>query len=186
MGVDTHIYFPPQTRLRDVSSVMATLLGHPTALMDHGSYQSCDVDAVTTCGIESMPTCARIELRDRDHEVYLSPLYQYESSGRPDSAGNTGEHVILLRATPLVIAMASALVRFLGGAVRFNDCDDVVNVDVPAPHAAAPEDGESWTAFERAKSAVKPLTVDDIEACRKFAAYDGGALTKCAPWLVQS
>jgi hypothetical protein len=79
------------------------------------------------------------------------------------------------RARPDTIAAFVGLADFFGGAVDFQDCDDVdwdhVVPDRPVGECAA-DDGSEWTALQRRLASVISLTRAQIRAYKKHAAYD--------------
>ena len=184
MGVDCDIYFPPQTRVRDVADVMATLLGHATRYKIHERHEACDVDHVETKG-NQMPGCVDLNLSGPDGKCYKHCLFQYEADGYPTGDEPAGWRVVILRSTAINIALARRLVEFFGGAICYQDCDGEINFTKPARVNRYPSDTPDWEVFERIKSSISPLTVAEIEACEEFAAYPDSAehLRECAPWL---
>ena len=185
MGVDCQIYLPPQTRVSDVAEVVGTLLGHPTEFKDRGRYSSCEVEGVEVKNA-SVATLAEILFEDKKGVVYKTLNYHFEA-GEVPGAESGGWRCLLPRSTPLWCAVAKRLVDFFGGKALFQDVsEEIGRAALPRFHAY-PEDGEPWTRFERDKSLVKPLIIEEIEDARSVAAYDDAEtmihVLDNLPWL---
>lgn len=181
MGVDTILWLPAQTRLNDFADVTATLLGHPTRVAQHDDYESCEVTWVSVRPAPNMPGCADVAFRDRG-EIYRRLLFQYECDSPPP--GMTGPRVIIVRSTPLGIALATRAVAFFGGAVCYQDTDGrKANISRKAPCRVWPDDGEPWRQFQQEKSLVRALTRKEVNASATHAAYQAWQVGDAAPWL---
>jgi hypothetical protein len=78
------------------------------------------------------------------------------------------------RACADTIAAFVGVADFFGGAVDFNDCDDVewdhAVPDRPVSDCTA-EDGDEWDHVQRRLASVEPLTQKQIHEFKKHAAY---------------
>ncbi len=78
---------------------------------------------------------------------------------------------LMPRSTAQNIALGRRLVRFFGGELDENDCDDShIDLRVPSQWGSL-NDGREWYRLQAAKAAVTPLTPDEINDAQKVAAY---------------
>jgi hypothetical protein len=184
MGVNVRAQFSAGTRVNDVATVAAILLGaEPRKSMfnlinsDGGysakvtgvkvvpnNYIATMVDIVVPLNPEN-PLAAEIIKTDGNAkgEYWLS--YHFES-------GPMGEPLIMPKNTPAKIALSKALVKFFGGTIDFNDSDNS-ELDFKSPRKSdiSATDGKPWYSLQDRILAVKPLTQKDMDAVAKFAAY---------------
>lgn len=173
MGVDCRITLPPNVRLADVAKVMGIAAGLPwekqfAGRLPDGLWFVHVPKVRVSSGCRGLESCANIEFVGETvdgvsgHHV----LYHFE--------GKDGNRLMLPRSTAFWIAIARRLVDFYGGVIDYADCDDVYDdYAVPFKETAlnSPKDGAEWEAHRDRVAAVKPITSDELEACKKFAAY---------------
>jgi hypothetical protein len=177
MGVNVKCEFPYGTRIRDVATVAAALLGHkPRHVAVPGSKSTfARVKGWKFEGVTSDPTLAYMVfdttadnpaaklIRESDGDSYHL-LYHFE--------GNTGQPLISPKCTAAKIALCAGLVKFFGGTVDFNDCDDKrVNMRVKAKADVRASDDPEWSLFQQRILAVQPITAEEISKYKKFASY---------------
>ena len=78
------------------------------------------------------------------------------------------------RSTASNIALGKRLVDFFGGFVDYNDCDNSDSDYAVAEKTADecdPQDGQPWDDFQERMFNLKPITKEEIEACRQYSAY---------------
>lgn len=172
MGTSCRIVLPSDVLIRDVADVMGILAGLPKHMdtLDNSGrqFQVCKVNGVKVKNT-TIPEMGQIILEgamvdgQKAHQVY----YHYE-----------GEHgttrTLSPQSTALWIAIGRGLVYFFGGTMDYQDCDSVrVNFRKPKPRKwNDPESNKPYDDFQRAMFAVEPLTKADLNACKKWAAYN--------------
>jgi hypothetical protein len=169
MGVDAKLTLPPGTRIRHVANVAGMLLGqdHEMLPLGHGSKaEFLQLHGVSVLSADSQPDCARIRIEPRWHI-----LWQYE--WWTDGAGLPGSPGFMLRSRPEVLALFSRLGEFFGGWLDYRDNDEIeCDASWPIPAPINFSDDEQWQAHQDRMSSVQPLTSDEIESFRPYAAYD--------------
>jgi hypothetical protein len=176
MSVNVKCEFPYGTRIRDVATVAAALLGHkPRHVAVPGSKSTFAHTKGWSVNASSDPTLAYIGLdtttdnpaakliRESDGDRY-NLLYHFE--------GNDGHPLISPKCTAAKIALCAGLVKFFGGTVDFNDGDDKkVNMRVKAKTDVRASDDPEWSLFQQRILAVQPITAEEISKYKKFASY---------------
>jgi hypothetical protein len=177
MGVNVKCEFPYGTRLKDVAAVAAALLGHESKHEPIAGSKAtfARVKGWSVMGAGSNPTLAYIVLdttadnpaakliRESDSGVYHL-LYHFE--------GNNGHPSIYPACIAAKIALCAGLVKFFGGTVDFNDCDDKdVNMRVKAKADIHASNDPEWSLFQKRILAVQPIKAEDITRYEKFASY---------------
>lgn len=170
MGVDITLSLPGDVRIRDVADIIGILAGCP--ITEHtGNYGTFKmVEGVKILGCNEIP-CSEIVFtapKGRtliDGEDAHTVLFHYE--------GVKYERSMIPRSTPFWIAVARRLVDFFGGTLVYQDCGTGrPNYRKPKPRKSNnPEDGKAWHKFQAAKYGVRPLTMADVVAADKWAAY---------------
>ena len=176
MGVDTLINTNTRARVKDVADVIGILAGlkpvkEPFCQENKG--WSTKVDGVSVNNVVSpcIPECCEIYV-----EAFEGTLIDGETSHRVLWHWETEDpmsHLIMPRSTPFWIAVGVRLCKFFGGTIQYNDCD-CTGVDLSFEGSVELEgsgDGKRWYALQQAKLDLPPLTMDNIEAARTFAAY---------------
>lgn len=172
MGVNVEVYLPSDVRVQDVADVMGILAGiNPEKKTlrefdDHAWYV--EVNGAEAKGNVNIPSMAEIILQGDlvDGEAYHTTSYHFECR-------KAGKRLVYPKSTPFWVAISKKLCKFFGGSVKYNDCDSGgVNASWPKPRKKNnPEDGKAWIDFEKAKFALKPVTVREIRASVKQSAY---------------
>ncbi len=164
MGVDTNIKLTPGTRARDVADVIGILLGCKKGIEPLGGNSThCKV-----YGVELKPStvagCADIFIKTEE-DIEHNFFYHYEY-------GNDGSGGISPRAHPLAIALGVRLVKFFGGTVDYQDCDEEdSDFTAPPPTWYNAEDGEPWNQLQDAMNNLVPITYDEVMRFKALAAY---------------
>lgn len=167
MGTDCVVTLPHRTRVEDVRTVLAALLGFKVTRQDLGNggwAAHCEPNVVSLLSCGSMPQCCTISWRDAPnpalHRSHGSIFYHFENKdGRWLSMG----------CHPTAIAIASALVSFFGGSADFNDCDDSEDdFVVPERTDIHAEDGKEWHDLQARLLAVRPLSADELDAAKAW------------------
>jgi hypothetical protein len=179
MGVDTDLYLPPYVTVRDVGKVVGILLGCSSEIktFSSGNGIHCVVEGVKVKGFDSdygLAECASIVI---DGDQPREMMYHFEFSTPNDRLHNKGWHGIILRSYSPNIALFVAVIKFFGGAVDFNDCDET-NIDFEvAPedsiwgHDWSSTDNEEWNELQHKMNALRPLSKDDLRAYALDATY---------------
>ena len=178
MGVNVKCYLAAGTRLRDVAMVAAALLGNKAA---HSPISGSDsifarVDGVLpferTSSVEMVYMVLKLDMNNPAAAAII------KSDGNPYNlsyhyeAGPLGEPLLMPACTAAKIALCVGLVKFFGGKIDFNDCD---NRQVDRRYKPRPDihatDGEEWDHLQRRIIAVKPLTAADVAKYEKYSGY---------------
>jgi hypothetical protein len=163
MGVDCNIWLPSRVRIRDVADVIGILAGlkpekHLLQAGGEDGLWAVRVPGVTYEGITTMPECARITI-DVQGEKHWT-LYHFEPSN--------GERLLMPSSTPFWLAIGSGLVKFFGGRLQYQDCDDKIDEEYSVDYDTNPEDGEPWQAFQARMFNLQPAWPADF---KQHAAY---------------
>lgn len=179
MGVDTSISLSPQATLREVADVIGILLGNKktwTGFNKNADPESgyVKVDEVKVAGAPNLPECADIDIycpnaapsaktNGNDHRHFL---YHFEF-------GDSGRRGLLPRAAAANIAIGVALIKFFGGKIDYQDCDEVeINESYPAPNDIKHRSNDRcFDSIQRRMMALEPLTEEEISKYQKYAAY---------------
>lgn len=171
MSVNVSIALPAQTQIGDVALVLAALDGIPTVntQLSHGDGWCADLDGgvsqhVQYVTVDSLPECVNI-IWANSNKKPRSVLYHFEY--------NNGAHRgILPGSTPWWIVAAKRLVDVFGGIADYNDCDDHDQDYVqPVADDISASDGEAWYRWQERLLNVKPITKEELEEARQYAAY---------------
>lgn len=173
MGVDCKCALPHDVRLDDVRTVLGLLAGCKMI----GGELGLDADGLkrslhreqgshfpmvpgVECKTTSVPEMVILIVPSTTEQYTPCIYYHFEyKEGR----------LLMARSTPLWCALAEGLVRFFGGRVDFNDCDETeADIRCEPQSAHDVEDGAEWYTFHERLFAVKPITERNYEA----AAYD--------------
>jgi len=183
MGVDCKVVLPNEARLRDVSQVIALLLGKEGSLEPLGGGRdnsvALRVKGVRTEAIPDMPECVHIRIDDAiageagetrgDRRILYHFEFGTQSEGGRYTVSGRG---IMPSSTPLNVALCVELAKFFGGRVDFNDCDnEEADFEAPTPLDVSANDGALWNSFQRRMAAVQPLTPEQIAEAYSHAAY---------------
>ena len=65
------------------------------------------------------------------------------------------------------------MVNFFGGSIDYDDSDSTeVDYALSKPRKNnSPGYGKEWDDFQKAMSEIKPLTTEDLDNARRYAAY---------------
>lgn len=165
MGVACRIRLSPKVQIEDVATVISILLGNPKTKRELSEQcTTCEVEHhIIPSGIGS--ECATIAIPAGTGLRQF--LYHFEFD-----SGETGARGIMPTSTAANIALGVELVKFFGGDVDFNDCDEI---DVDFSHQEAPDlnknDDANFISMEKRFFALKPLTGKQIKQYEKIAAY---------------
>lgn len=168
MGTDCKIRLPTDVRVGDVAKVMGILSGLKAERMplDRTSY------AVRVPGASvapsSIPECCYVNLNGKlvRGDGVAQAFYHFEPSG------GVGR-LLMPRSTAFWICIGRGLVKFFGGSVDYNDCDNkAVDFRAKKPRKRNnPENDKEWHDFQDAMLAVKPITKSQLHLADKLAAY---------------
>jgi hypothetical protein len=178
MGVDCKISLPQEVRVGNVASVIGILLGNKVTLNHHighsHPYVSAEVEDVSVTPASGIPSCVyiKIENTDQGNRQFLYHM-EWTRGTSKDQEHNVGHgRGIMIGSTAENIAMGIRLVKFFGGEIDFNDCDEInCNIKRPKRKDITACNGKSWDNFQKRIAKVKPLTLEDIWDCEKFASY---------------
>ena len=179
MGVDSTVSFPYGVEVSDVADVVAILLGKPkTWTVYHGSndcQEGLTKPAKTgwteVAGVKIEKTHSPIMVEFNIGEI-PSPygdgwmlLYYFEGKKGPImSGGSRAERIALHR----------ALAKFFGGRVDYQDCDSKpTDYRCSPPAWLGSESDRKYHSKQLAKWRLQPITAEEIQKCRKWAAYQG-------------
>jgi hypothetical protein len=175
MSVDCIIKLPMDVRIRDVAEAVGLLAGLKAKEkpMESGdrAWTFRWVEGVKV-NPTSVPTMAEIFIEAPKGEKQVdgnANHFTYYHFENPD-----GRREIAPRSTAFWIAVGKRLVKFFGGKLDYQDCDGgAFNYFAPKPRKSnSPEDGKPWEGFKRALYSIKPLTMAELKAAQKHAAYD--------------
>lgn len=172
MGCDCRVMLPQNVRCGDVADVCGMLLGLEKWKMElSGGSWSVRVRGVSFSTMQSIPGMVAIHLQGCTiGEPIRQLFFHYETDGDFFSLGG-------FRSRAVSIAMSRKLIRFFGGVVDANDCDDNerdFEWKFQSRKHNSPQDGKEWDDFQQRKWNVKPLTKAEINRCEKLAAYKEG------------
>lgn len=172
MGVNTSITLPAQVQLRDVALVLAALDGVPM-VRHHFTFGNGGWGADLEGGIgkhiiystnDHLPECVGIRWISAEGKARYV-LYHFEF-------GRAGHHGLLPGATPWWIVAGKRLVDVFGGIVDFDDCDNKDQDYVqPIADDISASNGEAWYRWQERLLAVKPITQEELDEARQYAAY---------------
>lgn len=168
MGVDCEIYLPEHVRVSDVGKLLGILSGCKKQRMRLGesldSGWAVGVAGVQVIGIPQLPECCHVDWID-SQESHCRWLFHFEPT-RPG-------RLMMPRSTAKNIALGRALVDFYGGSVFYQDCESRSAPDYELPWIIRPDfsDNAVFRAWQEKLWAVEPLSPEQIDACRGFAAY---------------
>lgn len=170
MGVDAIVHLPVDVRVKDVALVLAALTGHKIekyTYNEHGHsgyWAECEEVKIETTSFPDMAEIILPHTNDLQSEGHFTS-YHFESKD--------GTKTLYPRSTPYWLAVCKKLVIFFGGTMDYQDCDDgEVDFKARKPRKSnSPENDKPWSDFHDAILALTPVTVEDVEAMRPFAAY---------------
>lgn len=171
MGVDAVVYLPADVRVKNVALVLGALTGHKIEKYTYnghgqsGYWAECK-DVKVEVGF-SFPELVYIILPHTNDPKGENHFVSYFFEDK------RGYKVLYPRSTPYWLAVSKKLVTFFGGTLDYQDCDDVaVDFKARKPRKSnSPENDKPWTDFHDAILALTPVTPDEIEEMRQFAAY---------------
>jgi hypothetical protein len=158
MSTDTRAFLPQHIRVNDVAKVLGGLAGstvHRHDFDNSAGYAAwCDDARVTTT---SMPEMLSIDITANGEVIHFDYFFEAD--------GGVGERELIARHCDRNVNLLTGLVRFFGGRLDANDCDDV-DVDLAVavhdatwPFPYTPSAGDEWYRFQDAVLAVKPVLV---------------------------
>ena len=165
MGVNCRLYLPENARVRHVANVIGVLSGLPVSRRQFGGVEVAGVKVRNT--VE--PSMAQIKLYGRmiDGEVSHETFYHFESDG--------GSKLMTPKSRPYWVAVCCRLVMFFGGKLIYQDCsysDGDYEVTAKSNAKNQPRGDPQWTDLQDRIASVTPLTMDEIEQAKPFAAYE--------------
>ena len=177
MGVNLIAQFGSNASVDNVASVVGKLLGLPSKM--HNNPLHCSVEGIQMengfcIGLVDVTFIAPKNKVLCDGEQRHNFNWHYEFGG-----GRARDYEVLARgcmpqSTPVWCAVMHHAIEFFGGKIAYEDCGfDGGNWDFVAKRNPRlnPSDGKTWNRFHRKVSAIKPLTVNDILAFNRYAAY---------------
>ena len=173
MGVNALIKFSYDTEIDDVADVIGILAGLKPHKMEigNGKAWAVRVDGAKAKGHVDIPQMADIvvtapkgtRLIDGEQGHYCTWHWRGD---------NCKGWLLYPTSNAFWIAIGRRLVKFFGGSICYSDCDGKVNYRAKRPRRRNnPSNGKEWQRFEQAMFDVKPLTKDEINQARQFAAY---------------
>ena len=180
MGVDTVIRLPENVRVDDVTDVIGILVGKKAHKKTFDQVIQSEGWHTRVDGVDTAPSisgCVQIHItkglsddatraRDGQNDAPFV-LYFFESE--------RGGRLLSPPSTTFWIAVGKGLVKFFGGTIDYNDCDDS-NIDYRVAKKSrsinAPSDGKAWYTFQERKLNLKALTKKDFDVVRKHSAYE--------------
>jgi hypothetical protein len=176
MGVNVKCELAAGTRLKDVASVAAALLGnkaeHKPIDNSKGIFARVDgVHTERTSFLEMVTIVIKLDAKNpAAKEIIKSDGNPYHLTYHYES-GPMGEPLLMPACTAAKIALCVGLVKFFGGKVLFNDCAAKSptfrrerRTDI---HAA----DNPWDHFQKRILAIKPLTAADVAKYEKYSGY---------------
>jgi len=159
MGVDCRITLPGDTRVRDVASVIGILAGHPKHwyVTQDKKASWIEVDRVEIANRPTMDSYCEIHLLDDDGKIYHHTLFffewEYPLFGRYETKG------LSPNANPFWQNIGMGLIKFFGGSLDLNDCDDVrVDRWRKKPRKRNnPSTNAEWDAFQKQLDLLEPI-----------------------------
>jgi hypothetical protein len=161
MSVDTRVVFPPETRVSDVVTAIAILLGYEPELVpfrtspDAARY----VRVVETKNAVQLSLPQMVLIQFPQRSFWAS--YHFEANSR-------GERLLMTYYDDDRLPLLTELARFFGGKIDFSDCDGSGYdraFDYPGCRLSnAPEDGEAWQTFENDLYNLKETACDVSES----------------------
>lgn len=149
MGVDSRVYFPAETRVRDVAAVLSVLLGAEPEKehFNQGEGWHCHVPGVLEVRSTCVPEMLLIAGEVDGKRVFNH--WHWESGGTfPGTRLMTCGHV------PGRIPALRALADFFGATLDESDCDssdaDYVGTLRDKAYRLDAEDGAGWYALQQA------------------------------------
>jgi hypothetical protein len=179
MGVDTCIYLEGDVKVQDVAEVIGIFAGLKPYRYDHDdAWGNKDCWWTKVDGVEvkaGIVSCAEIIITAPEGETLVDGeeshwvLYHFEPSDKESYM-----RLVMPRSTPFWIAVGKKLVKFFGGKMDYNDCDEKrVDYRAKKPRRVnCPQDGKEWEDFQTEMLNLKPVTVADLKAAQKYAAYE--------------
>ena len=164
MGVDCRITL--NAPISDVASAIGLLLGCKKSYDPEHGWVKVEGVKLEPCDGSLGAELVRINVKPPTGQD-RSILWHWEF-------GDKGEKGMMPRASAVNIAMGRALCKLFGGSFEAHDCGDAVVEVYPFP-AILPNpyggDNSVWYLRQARLSAIRPLTEDDINACKADAAY---------------
>lgn len=160
MSVDTKAYLPPHVRADDVAKVLAALLGrrvYAYNLPGGGFAAWCDDASVEST---SIPEMAHVTVKSPDGDGF-GAFFHFESDSARNYGHTDGTRLVTTYHSQRNVEVLSGLVRFFGGQLDADDCDNVdIDLDVSVQdatwaHPWSPNDGQEWTDFQNVILAVR-------------------------------
>jgi hypothetical protein len=184
MGCDTRLHLPYGTCIEDVGDVIAILLGNPVQWHDCTPSDNRRSWEYISFGVTKQPTKKGFVRTGVTYNAKLPPqcvfinlpdiptmygdgwwlLYNFEGVKGPNmSGGSRAERIALHR----------RLADFFGGVVDYNDCGSKMsNYRRKSPAwVGKTHINKHYHDLQLAKFNLKAITVEEIAACEKFAAY---------------
>lgn len=173
MGVDVKLYVPPDVESGHVADFFAIKLGakpkwNPEGWVDvEGNPRAEGVSVVSAMDHIYLGPAA-----DKYVEHPVRPSFHYASRFKGKNYNQ-----LMMKSTPVRVALAVEAARFFGGVVvaRDFDPDDFLRFKRTAPvdkYGLIPDDGAPWERYQKALSKLKPLTNEEVVEAAHFAAYD--------------
>ena len=189
MGVDCRIQLPLDVPIEKVADAMGILAGLPTqikTLNNRGeiirypfvqgiTYQMYDKTPGMVDILLNLEKAAVIDVLvdgEKTHSVFFHHCSHDEPNGKVCN-------VMSPPSTPFWCAIGKRLVNFFGGRVIFDDSgyEKGTNVYTSKRHCPVdkwgriPSDGKPWDKYQAALAKLSPLSSNDLESAKKYAAY---------------
>lgn len=160
MGVDTRIYLPGTTLLKDAADVIGIAAGLTFKRRSLGSVRGgswyLSVPGVKFGVLETLPQCVEILLDGPmvDGSIKRIILWHWEG-------GHGSDRLLMPRSTRFWREIGRTLVHFFGGTLDLCDCDyQYEDLVVPNQYPdGMPKDSDAWQDLQEKKANVKPITL---------------------------
>lgn len=169
MGVKCCITLPGRVRVHDVATVVGACLGFRKQKFRSGSswWTSVPEVSIKNYGDPGLVECCRIVFPSA-HGASDWLMYHFE--WEDETGCGRG---LLPRSTARNIALAHRLVDFFGGSITHQDSNSGIDYCRPWKpiHKIAPTRGKAWQDFQERLFAVQPITDEETEQYKQYAAY---------------
>lgn len=159
----TVVRLPKDVCVGDVATVIGLLLGNKRIQnpIGIGGWFTSAVGTEVKALLPDLPTCPHISIALPGRRRF-DVMFHYEFDAQ--------RYGLMLPYKSDSIALARRLVEFFGGEVDYNDCDSKLRdyaCGTPRDSNFV-EDGKAWQEFQHAMYDIRPITQQEIEACKRW------------------
>lgn len=154
MGVNVKAQFSAGTRVRDVATVAAILLGATPEkrMFSCGDGYGAHARGVKIKTNEHVPTMVEIVITLNPENPLGAEIIKSDGNANGEywltyhfESGPMGEPLIMPKSTAAKIALSKALIKFFGGTIDFNDSDSSeLDFRSPRKKDISASDGKPW------------------------------------------